>query len=40
MIGRLGSLDDVANMVLFLAWDASSIVAGAEFLVDGGLTAK
>lgn len=39
-LGRLGSVDDVANMVLFLTSDAASYVTGAEFVVDGGLTAK
>lgn len=39
-LGRLGSVDDVANMVAFLASDAAAYVTGAEFVVDGGLTAK
>jgi NAD(P)-dependent dehydrogenase (short-subunit alcohol dehydrogenase family) len=39
-LGRLGTAENVADMVLFLASDASSYVTGAEFLVDGGLTAK
>ncbi|WP_282941215.1 glucose 1-dehydrogenase [Paenibacillus sp. RC67] len=38
--GRLGSVEDVANMVLFLASDESTHVTGAEFVIDGGATAK
>ncbi len=38
-LGRLGTVEDVANMALFLASDESSFVTGAVFVVDGGLTA-
>ncbi len=36
-LGRLGTTDDVAGMVAFLASDDASYVTGATFLVDGGL---
>ncbi len=35
-LGRTGSPDDVAEVVLFLLDDASSFVSGAEIAVDGG----
>lgn len=38
--GRMGSPDDIANMVAFLASDAAGYITGAEFTVDGGLTAQ
>jgi 3alpha(or 20beta)-hydroxysteroid dehydrogenase len=36
-MGRVGTPADVANMVLFLAGDASSYCTGQEFVVDGGV---
>ncbi|MEV4048822.1 glucose 1-dehydrogenase [Streptomyces sp. NPDC049744] len=36
---RAGRADEVAPIYLFLACDDSSFVTGAEFVVDGGLTA-
>ena len=38
-LGRLGRMEEVAETIAFLASDASSFTTGAEFLVDGGLTA-
>ena len=37
---RMGTADEVANTILFLASDESSFTTGAEFMVDGGLTAQ
>jgi 3(or 17)beta-hydroxysteroid dehydrogenase len=36
---RLGHVDDVSNLILFLASDESRFITGAEHAVDGGLTA-
>ncbi|NUQ99623.1 MAG: SDR family oxidoreductase [Streptomyces sp.] len=38
-LGRSGSVDDIAPLVVFLLSDESSFITGAEIPVDGGLTA-
>jgi meso-butanediol dehydrogenase/(S,S)-butanediol dehydrogenase/diacetyl reductase len=39
-VGRLGTPEDVAETVFWLASDAASFVTGQEFVVDGGRLAK
>jgi NAD(P)-dependent dehydrogenase (short-subunit alcohol dehydrogenase family) len=38
-MGRFGLAEEMAKAALFLASDDSSYITGAEFLVDGGITA-
>lgn len=38
-MGRFGEAKEMADAALFLACDESSYMTGAEFLVDGGITA-
>lgn len=39
-VGRLGTPEEVANLVLFLVSDASTFITGGYQLVDGGYTAQ
>jgi 3alpha(or 20beta)-hydroxysteroid dehydrogenase len=38
-LGRYASADEVARLVLWLASDESAYASGAEFVLDGGMTA-
>lgn len=38
-LGRLGSADEVARMILFLASDESSFCTGGVYMIDGGVSA-
>jgi 3(or 17)beta-hydroxysteroid dehydrogenase len=39
-LGRLGTPAEVADMCVYLLSDESRFVTGAEFVIDGGLTAR
>jgi NAD(P)-dependent dehydrogenase (short-subunit alcohol dehydrogenase family) len=38
--GRVGTIDEVVNVVTFLAGEESSLVSGANICVDGGMSIK
>jgi cyclopentanol dehydrogenase len=39
-MGRMGTVDEIAYGVLYLASDEASFVTGAELAIDGGMTAQ
>jgi len=39
-LGRFGRPDEIAEMCVYLLSDESAFVTGAEFVIDGGLTAR
>ncbi len=39
-LGRIGTVDDIAYGVLYLASDESAYVTGSELVIDGGATAQ
>lgn len=39
-IGRVGTAEDVAELIAFLASDRASFITGGEFKVDGGLLSQ
>lgn len=39
-LGRFGTVDEVAEMAVYLLSDDAAFVTGSEFTIDGGLTAR
>ena len=38
-LGRLGTPEEIAEAIAYLAFDAAGFVTGSVFAIDGGLTA-
>jgi NAD(P)-dependent dehydrogenase (short-subunit alcohol dehydrogenase family) len=38
-LGRLGTTDEIAEAIAYLASDAAAFVTGSVLVIDGGLTA-
>ena len=36
---RFGTVDDIANLALFLASDEAAWITGSVYVIDGGMTA-
>ena len=39
-IGRMGTVSDIANGIVFLASDDAGFMTGSSLVVDGGITAQ
>jgi NAD(P)-dependent dehydrogenase (short-subunit alcohol dehydrogenase family) len=39
-MGRVGTAEEIANGILFLASDESAFMTGSELVIDGGMTAQ
>jgi NAD(P)-dependent dehydrogenase (short-subunit alcohol dehydrogenase family) len=40
LLGRVGQIEEVMGAIVYLATDASSLMTGSPFMLDGGWTAK
>ena len=39
-LGRMGTTEDIAAAIVFLASDKSAFMTGAELVIDGGYSAR
>lgn len=40
LVGRIGQVDDVANLVMYLISEEASFITGQNFMLDGGVSVK